>query len=93
MAYLVCQSLCTDLRRELERPLLQAYVKELKTAGVADYDFDQAWQDYRLFCLIYPITVCGSLDLANPRGRALAECMLDRNLRVIEDLGCAELLV
>jgi aminoglycoside/choline kinase family phosphotransferase len=95
VTYLLCQSLRTDLRRELERPLLQAYVNELRNAGVADYDFESAWQDYRLlclYCLIYPITVCGSLDLANPRGRALAECMLDRNLQVIEDLDCAALL-
>lgn len=95
VTYLICQSLRTELRRELEKPLLQRYVQELRNAGVADYDFDQAWHDYRLlclYCLIYPITVCGSLDLANPRGRALAECMLERNLRVIEDLDCAELL-
>jgi hypothetical protein len=45
-----------------------------------------------LGCLIYPITVCGTLDLANERGQALAECMLERNLSAISDLGSAELL-
>ncbi|MDZ7684459.1 MAG: hypothetical protein U5O39_05190 [Gammaproteobacteria bacterium] len=47
---------------------------------------ESAWTDYRvlcLFCLVYPVTVCGSLDLANERGRALAETMLDRNLAVM----------
>ena len=95
VAYFICQSLRPDLRRTLERPLLEAYCAQLRAEGVADYDFATAWDDYRLlclYCLIYPITVCGSLDLANPRGRALAECMLERNLSVIDDLGCADLL-
>ncbi|MBT3710956.1 MAG: aminoglycoside phosphotransferase, partial [Gammaproteobacteria bacterium] len=63
--------------------------------GVTDYSFEQCWSDYRrmvLGCLIYPITVCGTLDLANERGQALAECMLERNLSAISDLGSAELL-
>ena len=28
-----------------------------------------------LFALVYPVTICGSLDLANPRGRALGVTM------------------
>lgn len=95
VTYFVCQSLTTDLRRRIERPLFERYVEGLKAAGVSGYEVDTAWQDYRLFtlfCLIYPVTVCGSLDLGNERGRALAECMLTRNLTVIEDLKSAELL-
>ncbi|MCB1693569.1 MAG: phosphotransferase, partial [Pseudomonadales bacterium] len=95
VTYFVCQSLQSDLRRRIEKDLVRKYVERLNDSGVSGYDFETAWNDYRvltLFCLIYPITVCGSLDLANERGRALAECMLDRNLGVIDDLGCDEFL-
>lgn len=95
VAYFICQSLQIPLRREIEKELLQTYVDTLAENGVTDYDFDAAFRDYRLlilFCLVYPVTVCGTLDLANDRGRALAECMLDRNLAAIDDLGCGEFL-
>lgn len=94
-AYFVCQSLQVDLRRELERELLMHYLETLRAEGVTGYDMETAWSDYRvmcLFCLVYPVTVCGSLDLSNDRGKALAECMLDRNLTVIDDLDCDKLL-
>ena len=96
VTYFICQSLQTDLRQRIQKPLIEHYVACLKRHGVEDYGFDLAWEDYRafvLFCLVYPITVCGSLDLANDRGRALAECMLERNLSAVEDLDCGSLLI
>ncbi|HKI73882.1 MAG TPA: phosphotransferase, partial [Pseudomonadales bacterium] len=95
VTYFICQSLQTDLRQNIQRPLIERYVACLKENGVTDYTFEQAWNDYRiliLFCLIYPITVCGSLDLSNDRGKALAECMLERNLSAVEDLNAGEFL-
>ncbi|MDA0825977.1 MAG: phosphotransferase [Proteobacteria bacterium] len=95
LTYFVCQSLQVPLRRQIERDLVATYVETLAENGVT-YDMDTAWQDYRiltLVCLIYPISVCGTLDTANERGRRLAECMLDRNLSVIDDLNCGELVL
>ncbi|MEX2327954.1 MAG: phosphotransferase [Pseudomonadales bacterium] len=95
VTYFICQSLQPELRRQIEKPLIERYVALLKQYGVDDYEFDTAWRDYRLlilFCLIYPITVCGSLDTANERGRMLGATMLDRNLTAVEELGCAEFL-
>ena len=94
-SYFVCQSLPSARRYELEKALLERYITGLKAGGVTDYDFDTAFADYRLMvlgCLVYPITVCGTLDLSNERGKALAETMLERNLTAIDQLGCAELL-
>ena len=91
----MCQSLPSARRKELEKPLLERYIAGLKAGGVTDYDVDTAFEDYRLMilgCLVYPITVCGSLDLSNERGKALGETMLERNLTAIDQLGCAELL-
>jgi hypothetical protein len=95
LTYFVCQSLKPNVRRSIEKELVEFYVEKLKEGGVTDYSFEQCWGDYRtmvLGCLVYPVTVCGTLDLANDRGRALAECMLERNLSAISDLGSAELL-
>jgi len=95
VTYFICQSLQPALRKAIERPLLAFYVARLQEHGVTDYSFEQAWQDYRIMilgCLVYPVTVCGSLDLSNPRGKSLAECMLERNLVAIDELNCAEFI-
>ena len=93
--YFVCQSLKSDVRKRIERQLVEFYVEKLREGGVTDYSFEQCWSDYRrmvLGCLMVPVTVCGTLDLANERGRAIAECILERNLSAVSDLGSAELL-
>lgn len=94
-SYFMCQSMQSERRADQERMLLERYIAGLKAQGITDYEFDQAFEDYRLMilgCLVYPITVGGSLDLSNERGRALAETMLARNLTAIEELGCEKLL-
>ena len=94
IAYFMCQSVQSDLRRDIEKDMLELYSGRLRDAGI-DYPVDQVLEDYRrliLGCLVYPVTVCGGLDLANERGRLLAECMLSRNMAAIDDLGCAVLI-
>ena len=93
--YFMTESLQPELRLRIEQDLLRLYVDRLAQAGVSGYDFDTAFRDYRILtlgCMVYPITVCGSLNLANERGRALAECLLSRNLQAIEELNCVDLL-
>lgn len=95
LTYFICQSLQPDMRKKIEKELIEFYVEKLKEGGVTDYSVEQCWGDYRrmvLGCLVYPVTVCGTLDLSNDRGRALGECMLERNLAAISDLGSAALL-
>lgn len=36
-----------DMRRDLERPLLERYHRGLQAAGVDDYAWDTCWNDYR----------------------------------------------
>lgn len=94
VAYFMCQSVPSELRSEIEREVLELYVGRLRDSGV-DYSLAQCWDDYRriiLGCLIYPVTVCGTLDTANERGKALAECMLGRNLTAIDELNCQALI-
>ncbi len=94
IAYFMCQSLTPSVRREIEHDVLKFYVSKLGERGV-QYSYDECLEAYRrliLGCLVYPITVCGTLDLANDRGKALAEAMLTRNLEAISDLDCSALV-
>lgn len=94
VTYFMCQSVDQQLRAEIELDVLKFYVSKLAEHGL-QYDFDVCLEDYRrllLGCLVYPVTVCGSLDLANERGRLLGETMLSRNLAAIEAQNAAEML-
>lgn len=95
LTYFMCQSLSSKTRAEIEKEIIEYYVARLKEFGVTDYGFEQCLADYKIValgCLVYPITVCGSLDLANERGRALGECILERNLTAIDELGSRQYL-
>lgn len=95
VAYFLCQSLSPDLCEQLEEDLVRTYHQRLTRNVAVDYSFDQCWNDYKiwvLFCLIYPVSVCGSLDLANERGKQLATVMLERNLAAVERLGSKQFL-
>ncbi|PWB46520.1 MAG: hypothetical protein C3F10_04775 [Dehalococcoidia bacterium] len=95
IGYFMSQSVDPEIRATCEENLIRDYLRALKDHGVKDYAFDQAWDDYRLttmFCFTYPVTSCGSIDLANERGLQLAMKMLDRSLSAITDLKAYDVL-
>lgn len=95
IAYHLTQSVTPEVRREVERPALEGYLRVLQQHGVNDLSFSDLWESYRfnaLFSFVYPVTICGSLDLSNPRGRALGEMMLTRSLSALSDLSAGEKL-
>lgn len=95
IGYFMSQSVDPKIRASIEEGLVREYQRALADDGVKDYSFDQAWDDYRvaiMFCLTYPVTACGSIDLANERGVKLATTMLDRSLNAIRDLKAADIL-
>lgn len=47
VAYLLCASIDTELRRVEERALIQRYLEVLAAAGVPAPNFDEAWRAYR----------------------------------------------
>jgi len=49
VAYLLCASVETDLRRAEEEALLRGYLEALATAGAPAPGFDDAWREYRCF--------------------------------------------
>jgi hypothetical protein len=95
VAYLLSQSAPPALRQAEEMRLLRTYHRALLDHGVQGYAFEECLLDYRrsiLFALVYPVIVCGSLDLANARGHQLATVVLERSVAAILDLNAAELL-
>jgi hypothetical protein len=95
VAYHLSQSITPETRRAIEKDLLREYHRELLANGATDYPWETCLEHYRksvLYCLCYPINVCGSLDLGNERGRALGRMLLERSLLAIEDCDAAELL-
>jgi aminoglycoside phosphotransferase (APT) family kinase protein len=95
VGYFMSQSVEPAVRAANEERIVREYHRQLVDAGVSGYGADQCWDDYRLatmFCLVYPVVACGSVDLANERGRELATKMLSRSLSAIRDLKADELL-
>ena len=93
LAYFVTQSLTIDDRRAHETVLIDAYLDELRDAGVS-HDRDMFMADYRstaMFCLCYPIQ-SGRVELVNDRARALIVDMFNRAMTAIQDHHATEFL-
>lgn len=94
-AYFVTQSLRPDDRAAHERRLLQLWLDELAAHGVTDYEFDEAWEDYRLavaWAFVYPVIASSTLDATDERGAELARSMIERCIAAINDLKALELV-
>ena len=94
LAYMVTQSLDTDVASSHEKELFNRWLDGLAAAGVS-YDADQAWLDYRtaaLFCLVYPIVASRGMDLSDKRQYDLIDVMNTRYARAAEELDLTALL-
>ncbi len=90
VAYFLCASVETGLRRRIERGLVREYHRIVRGLGAGDLDFERCWLLYRqnaAACLPVSVCVCGGLGLDDARGRRLAEVSLRRLLAAIEDLS------
>jgi hypothetical protein len=94
VAYFLTQSLTSERRAELERPLVARYVARLAAFGIADYGFDVAWEDYRLGTVLafaYPVIAGGGLEHADARATELTRTILSRCVAAITDLESLDL--
>lgn len=94
VAYMLAQSLTLEDRRAHEDRLLRVYHGCLADAGI-NLSFEDVLDHYRvglMICLIIPVSVGGTLDMANERGRQLAETITRRTFTAATDLDCAGLL-
>ena len=79
--------MATEDRRAHERALLERYHSGLIAGGVADYSFDDLFDDYRMILVgQLTIPVIGqSMDPGNDRGRKLMDTMVERSFIAIDD--------
>jgi aminoglycoside/choline kinase family phosphotransferase len=92
-AYFVAQSIRKEVRSERFDDLLNAYLSELAANGV-ELDRDVALDKYRralVFGFMWPLGLMGSYETLDPRGRELAEAMLERHLAAVADVDALSL--
>jgi hypothetical protein len=94
VAYFLGAGLLPDDRRAVERELVGAYHRGLVAAGIAGYDAERCWNDYRrgVFAGFAVTVVAAPLVQQTERGDEMFTAMARRHARHAIDLGSAELL-
>jgi hypothetical protein len=95
IAYLICNSVPREYRKQAEQDLLKNHHATLMEMGVEDYSFDECWEDYRtavLSGLYVAVYASGGLDLGNERGVELAKAALRRVDAAVNELQVGEFL-
>ncbi|ODR22864.1 aminoglycoside phosphotransferase [Mycolicibacterium porcinum] len=93
VAYLVSQGLPSEVRRGKDQDLVGEYIAALKSLGVEDYSFDEAWRHYRfgVALLMYmPVVALLTWDVVPERSRQLCLTLVDRAVTAIEEIGALE---
>jgi len=94
VAYMLAQSLSVEDRRAHEDRLLRVYHQCLREGGI-EVPFEEILEYYKvslMVCLVIPVSVGGTLDMANERGRMLGEVITQRTFTAATDQGCAAVL-
>ena len=99
LGYFMALSVATELRRDVEDELLQLYYRTLRDNGVAEYSYQQCYDDYRIGLLVaLAIPVNGTrMTLTSGGGRTGAEMVrmratVERNLASILDNDAQSML-
>lgn len=95
VAYFLGGSVSTEIRRQIEREVLEEYHDIVCAMGARDFTFANCWQLYRrnmLGRLLITIFTCGGLTATDGRALQLIENGISRTLAAIEDLDADEFL-
>lgn len=95
VAYLLSQSLPTELRRGHDDRLVRRYWDGLVAGGVKNYPWELAWEHYRLavaYNIILPGVAFTTYESSNQRGKTLLLKMLSRASTAIADHRSLDLL-
>jgi hypothetical protein len=94
LAYFTATSLKPELRSAIEKDLVEDYRQELLSYGVAGYDRETCWRDYRLG--VPQALLISALGFAfatsTDRGDDMVLTMLARGCEAIRDLGTLDLV-
>ncbi len=89
VAYFLVGSVTTEVRRQIEREVLEEYTEIIGEMGVQGFTFEECWRLYRehsLANLLVSVLACGGLALEDEARRRMVELGLQRVLAAIEDL-------
>ncbi len=94
VAYFIGAGLLPDIRRESEAELVSRYHRGLVEAGVAGYDADRCWHDYRrlTWAGLVMAVAASMLVERTERGDEMFMAMAHRHARHVLDLGADQLL-
>lgn len=93
VSYFLVGSVTTDVRRQIERDVLEEYTEIIGEMGVEGFTFDACWRLYRehsLANLLVTVLACGGLTLEDEGRRRVVEVGLQRVLTAVEDLDGGE---
>jgi hypothetical protein len=94
LAYFTGTSLLPAARASSDEDLVATYHTELLGYGIADYDRETCWRDYRVGMLQVPlISVLGcAFAISTERGDDMMLVMLERGCQAIRELGSLDLV-
>lgn len=90
LAYTMAVHWYPERRRRFERKLLLRYQHELESHGIAGYDMDALWRDYRLAAISSIVTPLSQAAAGLPP--LIWWGHLERIMLAYEDLDCEELI-
>ena len=93
VAYFLVGSVTTEVRRRIEREVLEEYTAIIGEMGVEGFTFETCWRLYRehsLINLLVIVLACGGLTLEDEGRRRVVEVGLQRVLTAVEDLDGGE---
>ena len=94
LAYVMALYWETELRRELEMPVLRHYHYTLTQRGVQGYTWEQLFNDYRLcVALMVPVAVEYMHDGGDPDWNEFRFGLVSRTLTACDDLRCEQLFL
>jgi len=95
VAMFLSQSIDPELRRRHFDELIRHYLETLQENGVKadEKDFMYLFRLAAASCLTNPLLIGGMIDENIPRTRQLAETLLSRACRTVEDLDCFEFFI
>lgn len=95
LAFLLGFSLSTDMRRKIEKEMIDLYYQSLLNKGVSGYPFDEFWTDYRKALLRFttiPVIAYAKLDHSDSRSTKLLNVALNRWFSSIIDNDATRVL-
>ena len=94
LAYMMVHWWDTEIRRELEKPLVESYHQQLMNLGIRSYPFDHLWSDYRLCAMqsLYVATAWCVDTIERKEYKWVWWPQLKKTMAACVDLKCVELL-